>query len=217
MNHLLETDSVVLESGFRQILDRACLRCETGKITGLLGRNGSGKSCLLRIIFGELNPREASIRLDGRSWLGRARNCQDIRYMPQETFVPKYLTVGQVFRDFKADFDDFVHFFPEFAKLHKARCGRLSGGERRIMELFNILTAKSKFSLLDEPFAKVMPVHIEILKGIIRRERANKGILITDHLYQDIVDISDDLYVLVGGKTQLIRENEDLKRLGYVH
>ena len=216
MNHTLTVDSVILRWGFRQILNGAFISCETGKITGLLGRNGSGKSCLLRIIFGDLQGKEAAIKIDGKYCRSRQRDCRDIRYLPQGTFIPRFFTVHQVFRDFRTDFDDFVHFFPEFAKLRKCRIGKLSEGERRLVEVYTILTAPAKFALLDEPFSQIMPLHIEVLNTLIRRERQHKGILITDHFYRDILDISDALYVLSAGKSVGIRDAEDLKRLGYL-
>lgn len=217
MKHSLEVDNVLLEWGFRRILYGVFLKCETGRVTGLLGRNGSGKSCLLRIIFGDMKCRGACVRIDGRSVGDRKRDCRDIRYLPQGHFVPKYLTLQQVFGDFGVDFEDFLHYFPEFGRYRKARIGKLSGGERRLVEIFVILVSDAKFVLLDEPFAQVMPVHIEVLKTLIRREAQRKGIVVTDHFFRDVMEVADELYVVSAGKTQLICEPEDLKRLGYLH
>lgn len=63
MKNILEIDSVILEYGLKRILQNVYLKTETGKITGLLGRNGSSKSSLMKILFGELNPSNKSIRL----------------------------------------------------------------------------------------------------------------------------------------------------------
>ncbi len=67
MSHKLEVDSIQLEIGLRQILTDVYLICETGSITGLLGRNGEGKTCLLNIIYGSLKASSKSIRFDNVS------------------------------------------------------------------------------------------------------------------------------------------------------
>ena len=70
--------------------------------------------------------------------------------------------------------------------------------------------------MLDEPFSHVMPVHVDAIKNLIVREKTRKGILITDHLYEHIVDICDDLYALSNGKAYLTNSSHDLEALGYV-
>ena len=70
--------------------------------------------------------------------------------------------------------------------------------------------------MLDEPFSHVMPVHVEAIKRLIVREKSNKGILITDHLYEHIMDICDELYVLSNAKTYLTKSSDDLETLGYL-
>jgi len=71
--------------------------------------------------------------------------------------------------------------------------------------------------MLDEPFSQVMPVHIETIKSIINKENMKKGIIITDHLYEHIIDICDEIYVILNGKTYLTKENGDLIKLGYLN
>ncbi len=69
MNHTLEVDGVILEFNSKRILQDVYLKSESGKVTGLLGRNGSGKSCLMKIIYGELVPNDKSVRIDGHALL----------------------------------------------------------------------------------------------------------------------------------------------------
>ncbi|MEA4839548.1 MAG: hypothetical protein VB110_00915 [Bacteroidales bacterium] len=71
--------------------------------------------------------------------------------------------------------------------------------------------------MLDEPFSPVMPVYIETIKRLIVREKEKKGIIVTDHLYQNIIDISDSLYVINDGKTYLTKSVQDLETLGYIN
>ena len=216
MKNLLEVDGVILKYGLKHILQNVYLKSETGKVTGILGRNGSGKSSLLKIIFGDINPTNKAIRINGQNFQKLYKSQNQIKYLPQNNFIPKSLTINRVFEDFNLKFDDLVNLFPQFAKRKYSSLGKLSSGERRIIEIYIIIVSNSKFCMLDEPFSQIMPIHIETFKKLIKREKSNKGIIITDHLYLHIVDTCDDLYVISNGKTHLINKTEDLEKLGYI-
>lgn len=160
MTHILEVDSVILEFNLKRVLQDIYLKSETGKVTGLLGRNGAGKSCLMNVIYGELSPNNKSVRLNGRLMANGYRFPETLRYLPQFSFIPKSLTIKRIFNDFKLDFSDFINDFREFKKYYKTSFNKLSGGEQRIIEIYSILVSKSKFCMLDEPFSHVMPVNV---------------------------------------------------------
>lgn len=82
MKHILEADSIQLEFNGRKILSDIYLKCETGTITGLLGRNGEGKSCLMQIIYGSLNC-EKSVRVDNLPQKNASRFPKTLLYLPQ--------------------------------------------------------------------------------------------------------------------------------------
>jgi ABC-type multidrug transport system ATPase subunit len=216
MRHSLEVDGVMLAYGDKWVLRDVYLKSETGKITGVLGRNGTGKSSLFKIMFGEVVTDSQSVRMNGVAYLSTHRSPEDLRYLPQQNFVPRQLTIGRVFADFGVDFQDLLNFFPDFEGYRKARMAALSSGQRRIIEIFLVLTSRTKFCILDEPFSQVMPVFVDILKKIILREKANKGIILSDHLYQEIVEVADELYVISEGKIHLVNGMGDLERLGYI-
>lgn len=215
MTNILEVDSVILEFDSTRVLQNVYLKSETGKVTGLLGRNGSGKSCLMKILFGELIPNDKSIRINGSALITSKRSPKDLRYLPQYRFIPNSLTIKRIFSDFRLDFADLIWNFPEFEKYYKSKLIDLSGGERRIIEIYTILVSQSRFCMLDEPFSHVMPIHVDSIKKIILKEKEKKGIIITDHLYKHIIDICDDLYVINNGKTYLTKGIEDIETLGY--
>ncbi len=215
MKHSLEVDSVILEFDTKRVLQDVFLKTETGKTTGILGRNGTGKSCLMKIIFGELQTTNKSIRLDGRAIFDT--KPETLRYLPQFNFIPKYLKTKRIFKDFNLDFSRFIEYFPEFKKYYNSKVKTLSGGEIRILEIYSILASKTKFCMLDEPFSQVMPVHVDTIKKIISEEKKNKGIIITDHLYEHIIDICDNIYLILNGKTYLTRDRNDLIKLGYIN
>ena len=216
MGHKLEVDSIILEFGNHRVLQDVYFTNETGKITGILGRNGCGKSCLMNIIYGVLPTNNKSIRIDGQPIFEGYRNPELFRYLPQFNFIPKDFTIRRIFADFGLEFSSFIVWFPEFEKYYRRKLGKLSGGERRIVEVYAILASKTKFSMLDEPFSHIMPLHVEVLKNIMLEEKQNKGIIITDHMHRYITEISDHLYVITKGKAYLTKGTRDLKTLGYI-
>ncbi len=216
MKHTFEADGIILEFGTKRVLQDVFIRAETGKVTGILSRNGSGKSCLMKTIFGEEKTANKSVRINGKTISEKAALSDDIKYLPQFCFIPLNLSLKRIFRDFSLDFSLFTSYFPEFEKHFHSPLKELSGGERRIVEIYSILASKAKFCMLDEPFSQVMPVHVETLKSLINKEKQNKGIMVTDHLYMQIIDVCNDIYVLLNGKTYLIKDPTDLIKLGYL-
>lgn len=215
MKHRLEADGIMLDFGARRILADVYLKCETGKITGLLGRNGQGKTCLMNIVYGTLPALSKSVRFDGQSVYHAFKRADLLTYLPQFNFIPGFLSIRRVFDDFDLDIADFNNHFPEFNMPSSTVMRELSGGQRRLIEVYVVLMSLSKFSMLDEPFSQLMPLHIERLKALLQVEKKRKGFLITDHLYQQVTDICDDLYLLANGKTHLVRDFSDIERLGY--
>lgn len=216
MKHTLEVDGVMLSFGQNCVLQNIYLKCESGSVTGLLGRNGCGKSSLMRIMFGEPLTEDRSVRIDNESLLGSFRNPKDMRYLPQQHFIPKHLSLTRVLDDFGLEKDRLFENFPEFEAFPKLKVNQLSGGWQRIFELYIILKSESKFVLLDEPFSHIMPLHVETIKRLIVEEKQIKGILISDHLYEHILDVSDQVYMINNGRSFPIESAQDLHDNGYI-
>jgi ABC-type lipopolysaccharide export system ATPase subunit len=216
MKHTLDADSIQLAFGNRKILSDIYVHCETGKVTGILGRNGQGKSCLLKIIYGTLNATDKSVRFDNKSIFNMYKHPEIIRYLPQNNFIPQSFTVKKIFKDFDLDFSGFQNTFPESSVKYHSKINSLSGGLLRLLEVYIILKSSTQFVLLDEPFSHIMPLHIEKIKNLMLEEKLKKGLFITDHLYQHITDVSDSLYVLKDGKAWLARSIDDLEHYGYL-
>ncbi len=214
MTHTLEADSIQLQFGERIILFDIYLKCATGKITGLIGRNGQGKSCLMQIIYGRLKC-EKSVRFDNTSLYEAFKRPDLLLYLPQFNFIPKSLTLKRIFQDFELDYSSFESRFPEFQERYRSSINRLSGGERRLVELYVIVKSKSQFAMLDEPFTHLNPLQIEKVQDLLLEEKINKGFLITDHMYKHITQICDNLYVLTNGKTYSTKSNDEIETLGY--
>lgn len=214
MIHKLEADSIQLQFGERKILSSVYLKCETGKITGLLGRNGQGKSCLMKIVYGTLKC-DKSVRIDHIAYHEAYKRPDLLLYLPQFNFIPKSLTLKRIFQDFEIDFELFRNRFPEFTSNYKSPIGNLSGGGQRLVELYVIVKSRTYFAMLDEPFTHLSPLQIEKVKELLIEEKQSKGLLITDHLYNQVLDICDDLYVLSDGQMHLAKSQSDIETLGY--
>lgn len=214
MTHQLEADSIQLEFNDRRILSDIYLKCETGKITGLLGRNGEGKSCLMKIIYGSLKC-EKSVRFDNVPQYEAFKRPGLLLYLPQFHFIPKILTLKRIFKDFELDYTSFERRFPEFTTRYKSSINSLSGGEHRLIELYLIVKSKTQFAMLDEPFTHLNPIQIEKALDFLLEEKENKGLLVTDHLFRHITRICNDLYILANGKTHLAKNIEEIEMLGY--
>lgn len=217
MKHVLEIDSVQLEFGVKKVLSDIYLKCETGKITGLLGRTGQGKSCLLNIMYGTLKTENRSVRFDTASLFHAYKKNNILTLLPQFNFIPGPFTVDRIFSDFNLDYSAFERYFPQTKAVYNSSFGTLSGGLRRLVEVYIIIKSGSLFSLLDEPFTHLMPLHIEIIKEILHEEKSKKGFLVTDHMYKDIIDVCDNIYLLSNGKLHLVKSLSEIESHGYAN
>lgn len=213
---VLEFDSLYLEFDLHRVLQDIYMKCEQGEVVGLLGRNGSGKSCLMQIVFGSMKAYQQSVRINGEYLLDTNISKGLIQYLPQESFIPKSLKVKTALRHYNISITDFLNTFPHFATKLNDSIDELSGGEVRLLEIFMILKRKGLFCILDEPFSNLMPLHIEKVLQLIESSKANKGIIITDHLYSYLIEASDRMYLLQNGKTYPVKNADQLIKFGYL-
>jgi ABC-type lipopolysaccharide export system ATPase subunit len=138
-----------------------------------------------------------------------------LKFLPQFNYIPNFLKLKRVFDDVELDFSEFSERFPEFKYKLNLKIRTLSGGERRFVETYIVLKAKTQFVILDEPFTHLMPLQIEKIRELIVEEKSNKGIIVTDHLYMQILDIADDAYILTNSKTHFLKDKLELEESGY--
>jgi ABC-type multidrug transport system ATPase subunit len=173
LKHKLEIDGVRLSYGDKVILSDIYLECSTGSVIGLLGRNGSGKSSLLQILFGTKQNDDCSVRLNNKSIKpAYANNC--IAYLPQFNFLPQGLRIQKAFQILGLPIEPFLNDLPELNNRKKSKLRELSGGFYRLVELYLMIKKEGKFVLLDEPFTHIMPLHIEMIKKWIIEEKRLK-------------------------------------------
>jgi ABC-type multidrug transport system ATPase subunit len=212
----LEFDGIQFSYDSKPLLSGIYVKCETGKITGLLGRNGSGKSTLLKIAFGSIQPEVISFRIDQRSVSHPAFTSKQISYLPQSDFIPHDLPLEKILKLYHVDRDHILNDFPEMQNDFTLQARELSGGRLRLFEVLLVLSMNTPFCFLDEPFTGLTPALVERLQSVLQNKKKQKGILITDHLYRQVMSLADDLYLLTNGKTYKVKEVEDLVRRGYL-
>ena len=213
---ILEIDNVELYFNKNRILSGIYLKVETGKVTGILGSNGCGKTCLLNIIFGSLKPKYKLVRVNKKPTLNPLFETGLITYLPQHHFIPKIIKLKTVFKLFKVSWNDFLNVFESFNIYENFKIKKLSSGEQRLIETYIVLKTNRKIVLLDEPFSHLSPLYIEKISKLIKQEKQNKAIVITDHMYKHIIDISDTIYFLKGGYSKLIKNLKELEDYKYL-
>ncbi len=211
----LLADSIRLSFGQFNVLNGAWLRSETGKVTGVLGRNGSGKSCMFRAIMGELKTQDLFVRYNDSVVTRSDEMGRYIKYQAQKPFLPPKMPMKKVFEYFGADYERFTDDFPKFALYPDTPVKELSGGEVRIAETWLCLCSDSPFCILDEPFSYLAPVAIEVIQKLIRRQKEKMGIIVSDHNYEALLEVADEVLLLNDGYVHLVRDRSDLVRYGY--
>jgi len=215
-NGKLLIDSVQLRFGENVVLQSAYVTSYKGRVTGVLGRNGTGKSCLFKCIMGGIRPQNKYIRLNSEPRTDYGHIGLRVKFLPQEHFIPPGITLPQAYELYGVDYEGLARFDDKYDCYRNHKVKELSGGDRRIAELYMILNSDAEFCILDEPFSNIAPVYDEKIRTLIQEQKANKGIIITDHIYEEILRVADDLFLLRDGFTYQIHSRDDLVRLGYI-
>jgi len=227
MKKVLHIQDACKSFGKKEIVKNVSLTLAQGEIISLFGRNGSGKSTLLKMLFGTLKADTIQLQINGKNIYPKdIIPNRYIGYLPQDSFLPKHLKVRDVIPLFHTDGDDQDLIFraPFIEKVAKRKVGTLSLGELRYLELLLVAHLDHPFLLLDEPFSMIEPIYKQVIKEFLlsltetsaTQVTPKKGILLTDHYYRDVLDISDRNLVVTDGICQVAKDVQDLKRLGYI-
>ena len=213
----LHVDSIRQTYGNRQILTDVFISCEKGEIVGLLGRNGVGKSTLLEIIFGSVKADNKFIKIDNKYIKGILDNQNLIKYLPQKNFLPNHIKISTIIKLFCDKKNASIIINNHLIKpLLNKKNKELSGGEKRIVEIFLIVLSNAKYILMDEPFNAVAPIYREEIKDLIIEQSKNKGFIITDHDYRNILNIATRTVLIKDGSTKEIKNKKELITYGYI-
>jgi ABC-type multidrug transport system ATPase subunit len=216
--HLLEADSILVEKSGRTLLSDIYLQCRTGEVVGLLGRNGTGKSTLLKVLFGTQSTPDRNIRIDGQTIPPAALRGKWIAYLPQHSFLPSSLSIRRIIQLYIPDPAAAKQVAQdERIKPHlRKNATSLSGGELRYLEILLLLHLPAPFVLLDEPFSGIEPIYQQRVIDLIAQHREKKGFIITDQVYRGVVDLSDRLVLLENGRAVGLKQKDELETRGYL-
>ncbi|MBX2904535.1 MAG: ABC transporter ATP-binding protein [Taibaiella sp.] len=212
----LTAENIFFEVDGRPIVSGGTISARKGSVTGLLGRNGSGKSTMLQCIFGTRRATECDVFVNGVKMPRPYTHAGLLAYLPQRPFMPPTITVRSALRNFGVSVAEVLEHFPALQAELDRQIHELSGGTERLLSAIVILLAPRRFTFLDEPFSHIMPLHVETLKQLIVQQSRHKGIVITDHMYKHLLPICDTLYLMKEGKTILIRDPQELVLHGYL-
>ena len=218
---LLEVRGLVKYYGRRKVVGGVDFQVDAGEVVGLLGPNGAGKTTSFRMTTGQITPHSGTVWFNGQDvtelpMYKRAR--LGMGYLSQETSVFRRLSVEQNIlaileampasrekgrpltrRERRQTTDRALEQFG-LTKVRKNKASRLSGGEKRRLEIARCLVCEPLLILLDEPFTGIDPITIADIREIIRALRQQGiGILLTDHNVREALKITDRSYLIKDG------------------
>ena len=220
----LRTDNLIKRYRSRTVVNHVSVEINQGEIVGLLGPNGAGKTTTFYMTVGLVVPNEGRIILDDvdiTDYPVYKRARLGIGYLAQEDSVFRKMTVEDNLRTVlemtpqsrEEQAESLERLIKEFRleKVRKNQGNRLSGGERRRVEIARCLAINPRFIMLDEPFAGVDPIAVQDIQYIVAHlKERNIGILITDHNVNETLSITDRAYLLFAGKVLFQGTPEEL-------
>ena len=189
----------------RSVLDSMNLYVPKGKIVGLLGPNGCGKSTLIKLVAGLLVPNSGEILVDGTEVSDKTKAL--VSYLPERTYFNGWMKVKELVKFFEEFYKDF-----DTAKAYRlledlgidpdSKLRTLSKGTKEKVQLILVMSRRAKLYLLDEPIAGVDPAAREyILSTIVGNYQEDSTIIITTHLISDVEQVLDDyIFMSYGGQ-----------------
>lgn len=207
MSVILECNALSKRFGSTLALDNFSLRLERGKIVGLLGPNGSGKTTFIKIINGLLVPNAGGITIAGMA--PGVETKRIVSYLPEKTYLPDWMKVSDTIRFFKDFYEDFDEK-RAYDMLHRLnldpskRLKSLSKGTKEKVQLILVMSRRADLYCLDEPIGGVDPAARDyILNTIITNYDENATIIISTHLIADIENILDEAVFIKAGRLVL--------------
>lgn len=203
METVLSTSGLSMRYTNKLALDKLTLDLPQGKIVGLLGPNGSGKTTFIKLAAGLLTPTEGTITICGQS-IGPATKAI-VSYLPDRPYFSRQMTVAQqldFFQDFYADFDRSraETMLDALGIRLDAKFRTLSKGTQEKVQLVLVMSRRAKLYLLDEPIGGVDPAARDyILNTIISNYDPSATILISTHLISDVERVLDEFIFLYQG------------------
>lgn len=215
MNELVKCSNICKSYGKKEVLNDINITIPRGKIIGLLGRNGMGKTTLIKLINGLLTPTSGEILIDGEHVGIKSKKV--ISYLPERTYLDKSMTVGEVLKFFEEFYDNFsmekALKLLDDLKLNRAdRISKMSKGMQEKLQLILVMSREADLYILDEPLGGIDPATRDyILDTILTNFKEGSSVLISTHLISDIERILDEVIFIDSGKIVLMSDTDTLR------
>ncbi|MGT2908249.1 ABC transporter ATP-binding protein [Streptococcus dentiloxodontae] len=215
MQELITLTNVSKNYGKKQALKELNLTIPSGKIIGLLGPNGSGKTTVIKLLNGLLQPSKGTVLVDGHT--PSAQTKAEISYLPDTTYLNEHQTIQSClnfFKDFYADFrtDVALQLLKDLNLDPSERLRSLSKGNKEKVQLILVMSRQAKLYLLDEPIGGVDPAARDyILQTIISQYSEDASVIISTHLIADIEPVLDEIIFLKEGEINLQGNADDIR------
>jgi len=212
---LLQCINLNKSYGDKKVLKDINLTIPRGKIIGLLGKNGTGKSTLIKLINDLLTPTSGTILVNGKK-IG-IESKKIIAYLPERTYLDKSMTVDKVIKYFSEFYDNFDS--EKARKLLKdldldttQKLSKMSKGMQEKVQLVLVMSRKADLYILDEPLGGVDPATRDyILDTILNNFNEGASVIISTHLIADIERILDEVIFIDKGKIILQSDSDELR------
>lgn len=197
--------------GESEVLHGLDLDVAPGEIVAIMGRNGMGKTTLMKSLMGLVPPRHGSVSIDGTDVTAQKphqRVASGIAYVPQGRMIFSSMTVqenvetGLTVTDERSVPEDIYELFPVLLEMKNRRGGNLSGGQQQQLAIARALASKPKVLLLDEPTEGIQPSIIREMARTLRRIRDEKGlsIVVSEQVLSFALDVADRVVVIENGQ-----------------
>ena len=212
---LLEIKNLYKNYGEKQVLNNITLTVPRGKIIGLLGKNGTGKTTLIKLINGLLTPTEGEIIFEGEK-IG-PQSKLNIAYLPERTYLDKSMTINETLKFFKEfysnfDIDKAKDLLKKLDLDENQKIIKMSKGMQEKVQLVLVMSRKADLYILDEPLGGVDPATRDyILDTILTNFNEGASIIISPHLISDIERILDEVIFIDKGEIKLISDADELR------
>ena len=214
---LLAFENVSKSYGSTPALEHINFEIEAGKIIGLLGPNGSGKTTMIKLINGLLQPNDGKILINGLQPSSETKKI--VSYLPDTTYLNENMKVKdalQYFQSFYADFE-IERAQALLQDLHideNLTFKKLSKGNKEKVQLILVMSREAKLYLLDEPIGGVDPASRDyILKTIINQYSEDASVIISTHLIADIESVLDEVVFLKYGQIELQGDTDNIRQV----
>lgn len=212
---ILQLNGLEKSYGSKLVLKNINFTIEAGKIVGLLGPNGSGKTTIIKAINGLLQLDKGVILIDEKSPSKETKAI--VSYLPDVSYLNDTMRIVDVlslFQDFYQDFDrdKAERLLSDLGLNDSDRLKHLSKGNKEKVQLVLVMSRKAKLYILDEPIGGVDPAARDyILKTIITNYSEDASVLISTHLISEVESVLDDVIFIKDGEVLLQGDADDLR------